>query len=491
MRWLPRPWRRLQLPWKPSTTRGQLTFQYTVVFSLILMLAAGLLYGTLNWLLYWNIDSELQDEAARLKPYIRFDHAKPILTYTSQDSDESYDLNTIFFASQIADAQGNLVLQSPELSVFGFSIAPDALRQLMAQQPLPDFTTVGGRRDEEVRLVNTLLVAPDGERYLLQIGARLKPINDALDTFLWVMLMLLPVTVAISVVGGSVMAKRTLKPVTDMTHAAQFITASNLNQRLPTRGRPDELDELAETFNAMIARLQQSFDKMSEFAANVSHELRTPLQAMQGETELALLAQAPLAECRRVLESNLEEIDRLNRMIRNLLVLAQADAGEMRPRLEAMDLNELVRDLVEQMRVVAAARGIELQAFTAAPVPLQADSLRLRQMVLNLIDNAVKYTPSGGHIEVRVTRHQGVAHVQVRDNGVGISAEDLPHIWERFYRADKSRSRLSALDDGSGCGLGLPIVKWVAETHGGSVEVSSTPGQGSNFVVRLPLMGAA
>ncbi|HUX68334.1 MAG TPA: ATP-binding protein [Terriglobales bacterium] len=482
-----------RLLWRPASTRGQLTFQYTVVFSLLLVLAAGLLYFTLNWILFWNIDNELQDEAALVKQYIRFDQGKPVLTSHTQDVDQSYDLNTIFNVSQILNTEGVPVKSSPELTAFGFSFEPKQLKGLVAMQPPPTFTTMGGRRDEEVRFVNTILKGPGGHRYLMQIGTRLKPINDAQDTFLWVMLMLLPVTVVLSAVGGSVMAKRTLKPVTDMTHAAQTISASNLSQRLPTRGRKDELDELAETFNAMIARLQQSFDKMNEFAANVSHELRTPLQAMQGETELALIARAPLAECRRVLESNLEEIDRLNRMIRNLLVLAQADAGEMRPRLEPMDLNELVRDLVEQMRVVAQARGVELRADTSAPVALRADSLRVRQMVLNLIDNAVKYTPAGGRIEVRVDRVAAGTHaqarVQVRDTGVGIAADDLPFIFDRFYRADKSRTRGVAGEDG--CGLGLPIVKWVAETHGGSVEVSSLPGQGSSFVVHLPLAGAA
>jgi heavy metal sensor kinase len=484
-----------RLIWRPTSTRGQLTFQYTVVFSLLLVLAAGLLYFTLNWILFWNIDNELQDEAALVKQYIHFEKGKPVLVAHTADVDESYDLNTIFNVSQILNTEGVPVKSSPELTAFGFSFEPKQLKGLVAMQPPPTFTTVGGRRDEEVRFVNTILTGPNGHRYLMQIGTRLKPINDAQDTFLWVMLMLLPVTVVLSAVGGSVMAKRTLKPVTDMTHAAQSITASNLSQRLPTRGRRDELDELAETFNAMIARLQLSFDKMSEFAANVSHELRTPLQAMQGETELALLVRAPLAECRRVLESNLEEIDRLNRMIRNLLMLAQADAGEMRPRLEAMDLNELVRDLVEQMRVVAEARGVELRASTAAPVPVKADSLRLRQMVLNLIDNAVKYTPAGGHIEVRVERAAGAAgrgseaRVLVRDSGIGIAAADLPFIFDRFYRADKSRTRVAPGEDG--CGLGLPIVKWVAETHGGSVEVASAPGQGSSFLVHLPLAGAA
>ena len=498
--------------WRPSSTRGQLTFQYTVVFSLLLILAAGLLYFTLNWILFWNIDNELQSEAALVKQYISFDNGKPVLRSHVRDVDESYDLNTIFNVSQIVNTEGLPVKSSPELTAFGYSFEPKQLKGLVAMQPPPTFTTMGGRRDEEVRFVNTILMGPGGQRYLMQIGTRLKPINDTQDTFLWVMLMLLPVTVALSALGGSVMAKRTLKPVTDMTHAALNISASNLSLRLPTRGRKDELDELAGAFNAMIARLQQSFDKMNEFAANVSHELRTPLQAMQGETELALIERAPLADCRRVLESNLEEIDRLKRMIRNLLVLAQADAGEMRPRLEPMDLNELVRDLVEQMRVVAQARGVELRAHTAAPVPVRADSLRLRQMVLNLIDNAVKYTPAGGHIEVRVERApspSATAHpdkegkegregkeardakdakevrLQVRDTGVGISAEDLPQIFDRFFRADKSRSRGLAGEDG--CGLGLPIVKWVAEAHGGSVEVASAPGQGSSFIVHLPL----
>lgn len=483
-----RPRLRLGWPvvWKPSTTRGQLTFQYTVIFSLILILAAALLYGLLNWIIFWNIDNELQDEANRVRQYIGFDQGKPVLTYTNKDPDESYDLNTIFRVSQISDAHGNLVKPSPELMVFGFSLEPRELQRIMAKRP--SFTTVGGRREEEIRLVNTILHGPGGHSYLLQIGTRLKPINDALDTFLWVMLMLLPVTAAISSVGGYVMAARTLTPVSEMTHAAQSISASNLSQRLPTRGRGDELDELAETFNAMIARLEESFRKMSEFAGHVSHELRTPLQAMQGETELALLSQAPLGECRRVMESSLEEIDRLNRMIRSLLVLAQADAGEVTPRLEPMDMNELVRDLVEQMQVVAASRGIELRAFTSSPVPLLADPLRMRQMMLNLIDNALKYTPAGGRIEVRVERQQLIAKVRVKDSGVGIGPDDLPHIFERFYRAEKSRTRSGNID---GCGLGLPIVKWVAETHGGSVEVSSLPGQGSDFVVSLPLAGTA
>ncbi|TAN22792.1 MAG: HAMP domain-containing protein [Acidobacteria bacterium] len=486
-------WRHLRLArrliWRPSSTRGQLTFQYTVVFSLLLFLAAGLLYFTLNWILFWNVDNELQNEAALVKQYIHFDQGKPVFDAGAASESQSYDPRTIFNVSEILNNEGIPVKSSPELTAFGYSVEPGVLKSLLAMKPPPAFTTEG-RRDEQMRFINTVLRGPADHRYLMRIGTRLKPINDAQDTFLWVMLMLLPVTVVFSAIFGSVMAKRTLKPVTDMTHAARAISASNLSRRLPTRGRRDELDELAETFNAMIARLQQSFAKMNEFAANVSHELRTPLQAMQGETELALIARAPLGECRRVLESNLEEIERLNRMIRNLLVLAQADAGEMRPRLEAMDLNELVRDLVEQMRAVAQARNVDLRAETSNPVPLRADSLRLRQMVLNLIDNAVKYTPPGGRIEVRVERAalahgRSEARLLVRDTGIGIAAEDLPFIFDRFYRADKSRTRSAAGVEG--CGLGLPIVKWVAETHGGSVEVSSHPNQGSSFVVHLPL----
>ncbi len=475
-------WQRVNIL-RPSTIRGQLTLQYTLIFSVILVLAAALLYGLLNAVIYWDIDNELQDEAGRVAQYIQFQNGKPVLA-DPHDAGEG-DLNTIFRIAQISDAQGNLVKQSPELTVLGLTLKRHELKRILAERP--SLITHGWPKEEEIRFANVVIYGPGHQPYLLQIGTRLKPINDALDTFLWVLLMLLPVTVVISAVGGFIMSKRTLKPVADMTHAAQQISASNLTQRLPTSGRGDELEELAGTFNEMIGRLEASFRQMSEFSANVSHELRTPLQAMQGETELALVSQAPLGECRRVLESNLEEIDRLNRMVRNLLVLAQADAGEVQPRLEPMDLNELVRDLVEQMQVVADARGLRLRAFTSAPVPLLADALRLRQMMLNLIDNALKYTPAGGRVEVRVERQQGSARVSVRDNGVGISAEDLPHIFERFYRADKSRTR-SMVD---GCGLGLPMVKWVAELHGGSVLVTSTPGKGSDFVVNLPVVGAA
>ena len=468
--------------------RGQLTFQYTLLFSIILLIAAGLLFGILHWIIYWNIDNELQDEANRVKQYVQILHHKPQLALNSAraSAEQINSLNTIFRLAQVSDAQGQLIKQSPVLSMLGFSLRPSQLKHILVERP--NFYSWGAPRSEEIRFANAIIYGPQGHPYLLQIGTRLKPINDALDTFLWVLLMLLPVTIVLSAAGGSVMAARTLKPVADMTHAAQSITATNLGRRLPTRGRGDELDELAETFNAMFARLEESFQRMREFSANVSHELRTPLQAMQGETELALVSQPSMAEYRRVLESNLEEIDRLNRMIRNLLVLAQADAGEVQPRLELIDLNELVRDLVEQMQIVASARELQLRTFTSAPTPVRADGLRLRQMVLNLIDNALKYTPAGGWVEVRVERRHSAAQVQVRDSGIGISQEDLPHIFERFYRADKSRTRDGRAD---GCGLGLPIVKWVAEIHGGSVEVSSLPGQGSSFLVRLPLAGAA
>jgi two-component system OmpR family sensor kinase len=470
---------------RPTSVRGQLTLQYTAIFSVTLVLAAAALYGLLTWIIYWNIDNELQNEAEYVKQYIQFTpQGQPELAARNAGPDGSANLNALFRIAQISDAHGRLVKQSPELKGLGFSLQPSELQRILAKRAT--FTTHGWPREEEIRFANAILRGPNNQPYLLQIGTRLKPINDALETFLWVMLMLLPVTVAVSGVAGSVMAQRTLRPVAEVTHAAQLITASNLSQRIPASGRGDELEELAETFNAMIARLQASFQQMNDFAANVSHELRTPLQAIQGETELALMSRVPLAECRRVLESNLEEIDRLNRMIRNLLVLAQADAGEVQPRLEAMDLNELVRDLTEQMQVVAQARGVELRAVTSAPVPLKADSLRLRQMVLNLMDNALKYTPSGGRIEVRVERHGGQARVQVRDSGIGIAEEDLPRIFERFYRADKSRARGLA----DGCGLGLPMVKWVAELHHGQVEVTSTLGAGSSFTVSLPMEAA-
>lgn len=469
---------------RPTSVRGRITLQYTLAFSVILVLAAALLYGLLTWIIYWNIDNELQDEANFVKQYIQFSGGQPVLAPAGAMGEGGEDLGAIFRLAQISDANGRLVKQSPELKGLGFTLEPRELKRILADGAT--FTTHGWPREEEIRFANAALRGPNNQPYLLQIGARLKPINDALDTFLWVMLMLLPLAVALSAVAGSEMARRALRPVAEATRAARQITASNLGRRIPVAGG-DELAELADTFNAMIARLERSFQQMSEFAGNVSHELRTPLQAIQGETELALISRAPAEECRRVLESNLEEIDRLNRMIRNLLVLAQADAGEMKPKLEPMDLNELVRDLVEQMRVVAAARGVRLRAVTGAPVPLRADSLRMRQMMLNLIDNALKYTPAGGHIEVRVERRPGRARVLVRDTGVGIAAADLPHIFERFYRAEPSRRRTAA----DGCGLGLPMVKWVAESHHGTVEVSSAPGQGSSFIVTLPTLGAA
>jgi heavy metal sensor kinase len=316
----------------------------------------------------------------------------------------------------------------------------------------------------------------------LEIGLSQGDVDETMSILLVIFAVAYPLTLGAACFGGLVVAGRALSPIDRLTGLAQRISAEDLSQRLDLDLPDDELGRLAHTFDEMIARLDHAFQRQRQFTADASHELRTPLTSIKGQAEVALQRSRDPAAYRQVLTAINDEVDRMIRLTGSLLTLARADAGQIPLTTEPFDVAELVGSAVEHARSAATQKAVQVEVESGPPVRLMADQDLLIQLMLNLLDNAIKYTPANGEVIVSWKRAGEEASLTVRDTGIGIDAEDIPNIFDRFYRVDKARSRGEG-----GAGLGLSISRWIAEAHGGSITVESKPGEGSTFTVRLPL----
>jgi two-component system heavy metal sensor histidine kinase CusS len=296
-----------------------------------------------------------------------------------------------------------------------------------------------------------------------------------------VLLTAVPIVLLLSGGLGYILARKALTPMERLRRSTKEITAERLDRRLPVINPHDELGRLTETFNAMIGRLERSFAEIRRFTADASHELRTPLTAIRTEVEVALAKPLNLAEHHQLLGSILEECSRLTRLTEQLLALAREDARAAHQALEPVDLAALVRDVAETMRPLAEAKELRLRVEVNGVAWVSGNVARLREVFFNLLDNGIKYTPKGGEVEVRIVHSGPEAIVTVRDTGIGIPAEHVPHVFDRFYRVDKARSQAEG-----GTGLGLSIAQSTIVAHGGRIELTSTPGQGTTCTVGLP-----
>jgi heavy metal sensor kinase len=336
--------------------------------------------------------------------------------------------------------------------------------------------------------------APDGRRYRVQkvsgpsyhVAAAIEEtsLRDTLWTLAIAMMMGVPFAAGLAVAGGYFLAGRVLLPVGAMADKARQITAESLGERLPVDNPQDEFGRLATVFNETLSRVQDSFERLRRFTADASHELRTPLTAMRSVGEVALQGPLEPAACRDVIGSMLEEVDRLTRLVDSLLTLTRAESGKVQPAREILDLSEFARNVVEHLRVLAEEKQQSLGVHAPEPVNAACDAAILRQGLMNLIHNAIKYTPNSGAIRVAVAKTpSGEASIEVRDTGPGIPAAHRQRIFERFYRVDVGRSR-----DAGGVGLGLAIARWAVEANGGRIELESEEGKGSLFRVVLPML---
>lgn len=322
------------------------------------------------------------------------------------------------------------------------------------------------------------------ESWRLQVGVSFGDYYHELMEFRTVLVMTLPAGLLAAVGGGYWLAGRALAPVHCITSTAQKISEKNLSQRVAVANPRDELGQLAETINGMIARLEHAFDAMRQFTADASHELFTPLTAMRTELEVALRADRPPEQYRGVLASVLEEVQRMGKLADSLLLLSREDAGAVQPPKELIRLDALVQEVAGHMEAVARESGIQMTVGELPAVMVSGDPHGLRQVLFNLLDNAVKYTPQGGNVRVQGFIQDAQIVIEVADSGIGIPPDSVPKVFDRFYRVDKSRSRKLG-----GTGLGLSIAKAIVERHQGRIEVQSAVAEGSTFRVVLPLAG--
>jgi heavy metal sensor kinase len=450
--------------------RWRLTLWNTLALAVVLVGFSGLVYLLLRHALYEQIDRTLLAQQAQLEHDERLSE-QPVerLRYWIDEFLE-HEKN---FCVIYDDAQ-EVFLKTPELA--SDSVPTDPLpggRLRFGTMMLP---IVGHQR---------VLAAPlrAGNREFTALHlAPLAEVDHELRELVVVLCTAVPVALVLSGGLAYLLARKALAPVEQLHRLTARITADRLDRRLPIVNADDELGRLTRTINDMIARLERSFGEIRRFTADASHELRTPLTALRTEVEVALSKPAEVADHANLLGSILEECERLTRLTEQLLALAREDTHTALMEWQPVDLVALVRGVVETMRPLAEAKAIRLRQHGMDALPMHGDAARLRQVFYNLLDNAIKYTPERGEIEVGVTRRAGAAEVELRDSGIGIAAEHLPHVFERFYRVDKARSRAEG-----GTGLGLSIARSIVSAHGGRIELDSAPGRGTVCTVTLPL----
>jgi heavy metal sensor kinase len=447
----------------------------------LIMLALGLaLFGIGSWFAirastFHTIDDELLDRIRGVTKFMQLQIASLSPLEIRDEFREHSVLGPGGDLFQVCNQKGEWLYRSAVLENSQIPIRrPDQLQNDAVFEDLYVQNT-------PVRFA-TKRVVVNNEPYSIQVAAPLSEFHEVLDRFRVMLWLALPPLLISASVGGFWLSRRALRPVDKITTAAESISIRNLSDRLEVPSTSDELQRLSETLNRMLSRLNSSVQRMAQFTADASHELRAPVSLIRTTAELAVKGGRTADEYHEDMVQILAESERTSRLIDSLLLLARADSGEDGLQRELTDLAASVHEAIAPGRTLAAEGGIELRTkIPAGAVAVLGDGEALRRMIFILIDNAIKYTAAGGVIEVALNEAGGEAVCTVKDSGIGITAEDVRHVFDRFWRADKVRSR-----GAGGAGLGLSIARWIVERHQGTIEVQSEPGRGSTFTVRLP-----
>lgn len=453
-----------------GTIRVRLTLWYVALLALILLAFSAFLYLSLSRTLHDEVDRALALEAQHVRS-----------TLDIRDG--------VVRLGDVTDGptSGTIVtLSDPAGRPLSANATPLAL--------LPLAVSAGGgsgegqqlvtvlRQGEEWRVLSQPIVDGGQVVAVLQVARSEQSVEVALDRLLLLMGLAIPLTLVLAVAGGLFLASRALGPIDRITRTAARIGAEDLSRRLALPASPDEIGRLAATFDRMLNRLEEAFARQRRFTADASHELRTPLALLTSRAEVALDRQRTPAEYREVLAGIRDDAARMAQLLGELLTLARADRGREQLAREPVALADLVTDTLAALEPLAVERAVVLEADTLIPCIVMGDQTRLTQLLINLVDNALKYTPAGGRVTVGLARGEDVGTIVIADTGIGIAPEHLPYLFERFYRVDAARSRA----DG-GAGLGLAIADWIARAHNGKIVVTSQVGVGSIFSVHLPL----
>ena len=463
-----------------NSIRSRLTAWHVAVLGFFLILFSILLYVFLSKRLHESIDNSLKVSANVIQKAALLEYSRTPLPGLDLFFDQFLGYSNINKFYRIYDGSGHVDSRSKGIDASKFPLTQDAYsRATQGKMTYETFKLVPWHR---VRVITMPVIRNDNLVNLIQVGTSLKAVEHTLKNLRIFLFTAIPCALILSTLGGRFMATRALKPVAEITSTAQDIAhGANLSRRIPIPEVQDEIGNLAHTFNEMMNRLEKSFNQVRQFSSDASHELRTPLTVLKGQSELALSKPRSKAEYQEVLSSNLEEINYMSRVLEDLLILSKGDEGKVSLEKEPVELGSIVEEVSRQGEIFADEKEVKIILAYLEPVTILGDAHRLKQMVWILLHNAVKFNPSGGEIKITLQDLDDTVYFTIRDTGIGIPEQDLPKIFDRFYRVDKARSRM----DG-GSGLGLSICKHIVDRHHGTVDVESKLGEGTKFKIRFP-----
>ena len=486
-----------------KSIRFKITIVYMAILAITLYIFSTILYHQVSKSLYDNIDTLLSSRAdgivSAIGTYWATEKLGPMRYGAASEGETGLEnadfatiaqrwvgarskdpklLNTIV---QIFDAKGDIVASSKNTQGITNVSEQTLFAALQGKSTFDTLTTSFPTKKMQIfRVFITPAIENDRVEYVVQVASPLDSIIDALNSLKVTLFILFPITVLITGIAGAFLVKLTLRPVDNMIHTIHDITAENMKLKLSIPNTKDEIQKLAETFNDMLARLENSFTSQRHLFEDLSHELKTPLTILKGEFEVILKKMRSPQDYEAILRSSLEEIDKMTRLVENLLMLASLESKRTMPEKRALDISTLLKGVVDNIRRLAERKRLTVDIAGKEGVLVVGDEKELKQLFLNIIDNAVKYTPEGGNINIKITEDAQAATISIKDTGIGVPPADIPHIFDRFYRVPVARSS-------HGFGLGLSIVKAIVDAHNGTIKVEGALGEGTTFVITLPL----
>lgn len=460
-----------------DSIRVRLTLWYVAIFAVLLLFFSIFAYALIARSLHEQLDNALTITANNA--------AAAFLTEMSDgDHTEAESAAEVLQQMELTNFQIAFLSGDKLVAATRFAIQAQPFSPYVQKVSQPLLTTVQTVNGETVRMI-VLPVVVRNREYLIALATPVQAVEDQLAQIRRIFLIVAILSLSVAAAGGYLLARRSLAPVVAMSEQAQRISAHNLSERLPISNQRDELGRLATTFNDLLARMARAFAGLRQFTADAAHEFRSPLAVIFSEADVALSQSRSADEYRESLQLIKDEARRLSLLVDDMLDLARADAGAQQLQRTEFYLNDLLEECSRATRALAASKHIKLLTETAPDIVYLGDEELLRRMLMNLLNNAVKYTLEGGEIRVGLQTDEQQVRISVADTGIGIPPDVAEHIFDRFFRVDQSRARTE-----SSTGLGLPIARWIAEAHGGSITVQSEPGHGSTFTILLPIRSA-
>ncbi len=467
-----------------KSIRSRLTAWYVTLLGAILVIFSIFLDYFLSKRLYESVDNSLAVSATVVATSARMRYRSPVpgLDQIFEEFLEVRNLNKFY---RIYDGSGNVGSRSSNINASQFPLSEVAYADALKGNNTYETFLVDGKHP--IRVITMPIIIEKKLANLVQVGTSLEAVQGTLKNLRILLFAAVPSVLVLAALFARFMARRALKPISKIIQTARNIgKGRELSQRMPVLKIQDELGQLTLTFNEMMDRLENSFVQMRQFSSDASHELRTPLTVLKGQNELVLSKPRELEEYQDVIVSNLEEINYMSKVLEDLFILSKSDENQILLNCKRMDLRDLVDEVCKHAEVLAGEKDIRIIIACLESVKINGDEVRLRQMIWNILHNGIKYTQPRGELKVSLRDEGEFALLSIQDTGIGIPKNDLPSIFNRFYRVDKARSR-----DEGGSGLGLSICKYIAEAHKGRIDVESKLSVGSCFKIRIPTLGGA